>query len=96
LENSDNRPAFFDVDFYVTKVFNLARYQFSVYMKIFNLFDNLNEVNVFEDTGRAGETLELTRNQTAPRGVNTISEYFTRPDFYSSPRQIVLGVDFSF
>ena len=96
LENSDNRPAFFDVDFYVTKVFNLARYQFSVYMKIFNLFDNLNEVNVFGDTGRADETLELTRNQTAPRGVNTISEYFTRPDFYSSPRQIVLGVDFSF
>lgn len=96
LENSDNRPAFYDVDFYVTKYIEFAGHQFSLYMKIFNLFDTLNEVNVFGDTGRAGETLELTRNQTAPRGVNTIQEYFTRPDFYSSPRQIVLGVDLSF
>lgn len=96
LENSDNRPAFYDVDFYVTKFFELAGHQFSLYMKIFNLFDTLNEVNVFGDTGRAGDTLELTRNQTAPRGVNSIQEFFTRPDFYSSPRQIVLGVDFSF
>ncbi|MCJ7552837.1 MAG: TonB-dependent receptor plug domain-containing protein, partial [Ignavibacteriaceae bacterium] len=96
LENSDNRPAFYDVDFYITKFFELVGHQFSIYVKIFNLFDTLNEVNVFGDTGRAGDTLELTRNQTAPRGVNTIEEYFTRPDFYSSPRQIVIGADFSF
>jgi outer membrane receptor protein involved in Fe transport len=96
LENSDNKPAFYDVDFYVTKFFELAGNQFSIYMKIFNLFDTLNEVNVFGDTGRAGDTLELTRNQTAPRGVNTTKEFFTRPDFYSSPRQIVIGADFSF
>jgi outer membrane receptor protein involved in Fe transport len=96
LENSDNRPAFYDVDFYITKYFELAGRQLSVFLKIFNLFDTLNEVNVFGDTGRAGDTLELTRNQTAPRGVNTTKEFFTRPDFYSSPRQIVLGADFSF
>ncbi|MCK9211852.1 MAG: TonB-dependent receptor [Ignavibacteriaceae bacterium] len=96
LENSDNRPAFYDVDFYLTKYFELATHRVSIFMKIFNLFDTLNEVNVFGDTGRAGDTLELTRNQTAPRGVNTIKEFFTRPDFYSSPRQIVIGADFSF
>jgi Na+/H+-dicarboxylate symporter len=53
-------------------------------------------VNVFGDTGRAGDTLELTRNQTPPRGVNTLKEFFTRPDFYSSPRQVVLGAEISF
>lgn len=95
LENSDNRPAFFNVDFYITKYFEIIGQQFSVFAKIYNLFDTLNEVNVFGDTGRAGDTLELTRDQTAPRGVNTIQEYFTRPDFYSSPRQIVLGAEFS-
>ncbi len=96
LENSDNRPAFYDVDFYVTKYFELAGRQLSVFLKIFNLFDTLNEVNVFGDTGRAGDTLELTRNQTPPRGVNTLKEFFTRPDFYSSPRQVVLGAEISF
>jgi len=96
LENSDNRPAFYDVDFYLVKYFEVASNKISVFLKIFNLFDVLNEVNVFGDTGRAGDTLELTRNQSAPRGVNTIQEFFTRPDFYSSPRQIVVGADFSF
>ena len=96
LENSDNRPAFFNVDFYVTKYFEIIGQQFSVFAKIYNLFDTLNEVNVFGDTGRAGETLELTRNQQPPRGVNTIQEFFTRPDFYSSPRQIVFGASVSF
>lgn len=96
LENSDNRPAFYNVDFYITKYAELAGFQFSLFMKIYNLFDTLNEVNVFGDTGRAGDTLELTRNQSAPRGVNTTKEFFTRPDFYSSPRQIVIGADFSF
>ena len=96
LENSDNKPAYFDVDLYITKYLEIAGQQFSFFVKIYNLFDTLNEVNVFGDTGRAGDTLELTRNQTAPRGVNTTEEYFTRPDFYSSPRQIVIGADFSF
>ena len=96
LENSDNRPAFFDVDFYLTKYFEIIGQQFSVFAKIYNLFDTLNEVNVFGDTGRAGETLELTRNQAPPRGVNTVKEFFTRPDFYSSPRQIVLGATITF
>ena len=65
-------------------------------LKVFNLFDTLNEIEVFGDTGRAGYTLELTRNQQAPRGVNTLEEYFTRPDYYSAPRQIVIGASISF
>ena len=48
------------------------------------------------DTGQAGYTLELTREQEAPRGVNTLAEYFTRPDFYSAPRQVVIGGSISF
>jgi outer membrane receptor protein involved in Fe transport len=96
LENSDNRPAFYNVDLYLTKYMAFAGQQFSIFMKVFNLFDTLNELNVFGDTGRAGDTLELTRNQTPPRGVNTIQQFFTRPDFYSSPRQIVIGAEISF
>lgn len=96
LENSDNRPMFFNVDFYLTKYFKLIGQEFSVFLKIFNLFDRLNELNVFTDTGSAGTTLELTRAQEPPRGANTLTEFFTRPDFYSSPRQILFGASFSF
>lgn len=96
LENSETKPTFYNVDLYLTKYFELFGKQLSVFLKIYNLFDTLNEVNVFTDTGRAGYTLDLTRDQTPPRGVNTLAEYFTRPDFYSSPRQIIIGADFSF
>lgn len=96
LENSDNKPSIFNVDLYVTKYFDIGAYKISVFAKVFNLFDTANELDVFGDTGRAGYSLELTRNQEPPRGVNTIEEFFTRPDFYSAPRQIVLGASFVF
>jgi outer membrane receptor protein involved in Fe transport len=96
LENSDNKPTFFDADLYFTKYFRLLDRVFSLFLKIYNVFDTPDELNVFTDTGRAGYTLELTRPQVQPQGVNTLQEYFTRPDFYSAPRQVVVGASLSF
>jgi len=96
LENSDNRPSTFNVDLYMTKYFKVLNQQFSLFLKIYNLFDTANEKEIFTDTGRAGYTLELTRAKQQPRGVNTLKEYFTRPDYYSSPRRIVLGASVEF
>ncbi len=95
LENSSNRPIYMNYDLYLTKYFEIAGSKLSVFIKAYNLFDIKNENEVFGDTGRAGYTLELTRSQEAPRGVNTLEEYYTRPDFYSAPRQIVFGVNLS-
>ena len=96
LENSDTRPTFFSADMYITKYLKLFAVDVSVFVKIYNVFDTANELNVFGDTGRAGYTLDLTRAQQAPRGVNTLQEYYTRPDFYSAPRQVVVGGAVSF
>jgi len=96
LENSENKPKFFNVDMYLTKYLKIWDNEVSIFLKIYNLFDTANELDVFGDTGRAGYTLELTRAQEAPRGVNTLQEYFTRPDFYSAPRQIILGATLDF
>lgn len=93
LENSDRKPDFFNVDVFLTKDFNFFGTNASVFVRVFNLFDTENEVNVFTDTGRAGYTLELTRSQEAPRGVNTLEEYYSRPDFYSAPRSINIGLN---
>jgi outer membrane receptor protein involved in Fe transport len=96
LENSDTRPAVFNMDLYLTKYFNLFGKKISLFAKVYNLLDTENEIDVFSDTGRAGYTLELTRAQEAPRGVNTLEEFFTRPDYYSAPRQIVVGATLTF
>ncbi len=96
LENSDNKPAFFNVDLFLTKFLKLRNKDVSVFAKVFNLFDRANAKDVFADTGSASSTLELTRAQEAPRGVNSIEQFFTRPDFYGPPRQIVVGLSYSF
>ncbi len=96
LENSSNKPIYFNVDLYLTKYFTVTGVNLSVFIKVYNLFDTANEQDVFTDTGRAGYTLDLTRAQSAPRGVNTLQEFFARPDFYSSPRQVILGTSIDF
>jgi outer membrane receptor protein involved in Fe transport len=96
LENSDNRPSYFNMDFYVTKYFMLGSVNVSVFLKVYNVFDTASELEVYGDTGRAGYTLELTRAQEEPRGVNTLAEYYARPDFYSPPRQVVVGMSVGF
>ncbi len=96
LENSANKPTFFNVDLYITKYFKLFGMDLSVFAKIYNLFDTANELDVYTDTGRAGYTLAETQPQSPPRGVNTIQQYFSRPDFYSAPRQILIGASFDF
>jgi TonB dependent receptor-like, beta-barrel/CarboxypepD_reg-like domain/TonB-dependent Receptor Plug Domain len=96
LENSDKKPMFFTSDLYITKYLTFGQARATAFLKVYNLFDTANEREVFGDTGRAGTTLELTRAQVAPRGMNTLKEFFTRPDFYSAPRQIVLGLSYAF
>jgi outer membrane receptor protein involved in Fe transport len=96
IQNSSNKPAFFNVDLYLTKYLKLDGVNLSVFAKIYNLFDTPNEVNVFTDTGRAGYTLQLTQPQSAPKGVNTLAEFYTRPDYYSSPRQVIVGAQIDF
>ena len=97
LENSDNMPPYYNFDVYLTKYLRLFDdYRISVFLKVYNLFDTANEINVFSDTGRAGYTLALTQQQPLVRGVNTLAQYYTRPDFYSAPRQVQLGAAFTF
>jgi outer membrane receptor protein involved in Fe transport len=96
IQNSSNKPAFFNVDLYLTKYLKLEGFNLSVFAKVYNLFDTPNEINVFTDTGRAGYTLQLTQPQSAPKGVNTLAQFYTRPDYYSSPRQVIVGAQIDF
>ena len=96
LENSANKPTFFNVDLYLTKYMKLFGFNFSLFAKIYNLFDTGNQLDVFNDTGSAAYTLDETRAQAAPHGVNTIQQFYIRPDFYSAPRQVLIGAQVDF
>ena len=99
LENSGNMPMFFNTDMYITKYFDLFNLPLSVFLKIYNIFDTANEINVYTDTGRAGYTLALTQAEQVAgpvRGDNTLQQYYSRPDFYSAPRQVEIGMSLIF
>jgi outer membrane receptor protein involved in Fe transport len=95
LVNSETRPFQYSVDLYATQHFSFAGYTASLFAKFYNLFDTENELNIFTDTGRANYSVQAGYSGR-PRGINSTEEYYTRPDFYSAPRQIVAGVEFIF
>ncbi len=94
LVNSETRPTTVSLDLYVTKYFDFFGSPINVFAKVYNVFDTKNELDVFTDTGRAGYSVQ-SGFEGRPRGINTIAEYYTRPDFYSAPRQVILGLGIS-
>ncbi len=97
FENSGRRPNIFSVDMYLYKDFKWYGANYSFFVRVFNLFDRLNEQDIFSDTGRAGYTLApLYVGGLRPRGLNTLDQYFTRPDYYSEPRRVQLGLELKF
>lgn len=97
IENNSRQPLIYTFDLYFNKMFKFAGFNYVGFVRIFNLFDRLNEINVFPDTGRAGYTLTpFDLSYIHPRGINELEDYFIRPDFYSAPREIQIGLRVSF
>lgn len=95
IENSDRKPMYYNMDMYASKNFTLSNNtKLSVFAKIYNLFDIKNEIGVYNDTGRAFPNLRYYSGE--PQGLNTKEEYLFRPDFYSAPRRVSIGVSVSF
>ena len=94
VENGGRKPDEFSVDLYATKRFKFNEVAITMFLKIYNLLDRLNERNVFSDTGRATYSTEpLYFGSERPRGLNTLEDYYIRPDFYSAPREIQFGLE---
>ena len=95
FENSERRPSQINLDLRATKSFNMIGTLWTFNFNIYNLLDRRNEVIVYSDTGRSGYSLIPTYTPE-DQGVNTLSEYLYRPDYYSAPRQVRVGLSASF
>ena len=102
--NSGRKPMQTNVDLLVEKSFEIQNTVVTLFAKVFNLFDELNERSVYDNTGRATYNLEETKGgpqetnrlaETIP-GVHSASEYFIRPQYYSAPREVRLGISLEF
>ena len=84
----------------LNKNFSLAQRGIEIFAKVYNVLDLRNERYVFTDTGRSEYTfinrsLQETEGFKAhygEPGVHTWEEYFTRPDYFSPPRLITIGL----
>jgi outer membrane receptor protein involved in Fe transport len=98
LTNSQNKPEFFNLDARAYYEVPFGMLKLVAFLRVFNLLDIENEVNVFNDTGRAGFTTDLAkaRKENPPQLVNTFEEFFRRPAYYSEPRRIEFGMNLEF
>ncbi|MCL5027757.1 MAG: TonB-dependent receptor [Bacteroidetes bacterium] len=102
--NSGRRPSQAVIDLLAEKALSLYGFDFTIFLKIFNLFDTLNERVVYNDTGRA--TYTLVANQSVAVATDDLSkkipsvhsadEYFNQPTYYQPPREVKLGLSMEF
>ena len=97
-ENSESKPTTVNVDMRLYKEFDLFSTRFMLFLRVFNLFDNRNQTDVYDDTGRADFTtdLERVRSLNPSLYVNTLEEWYNNASYYSAPRRIELGFTFNF
>ena len=94
-ENSERKPVHMNVDLNAHKDFVLMGLKSTIFLKVYNLFDRKNEVKVYEDTGRAGYTLESFYAGDW-RNYSTLDDYLNRPQYYSEPRRVIFGMTVGF
>ncbi len=96
FENSGRKPLNYNVDLRIYRQFKMGKTDFNFFIKVYNLFDRKNEINVYADTGRSGYSL-VSQYIGERRGyVNSLDEWLRRPDFYSEPRKMLIGFDVEF
>lgn len=93
-ENSERKPARYNIDLRAYYNFKLSDLKLSMFLNIYNLTDRMNELDVYTDTGRA--SYSLIPSPGVIRGVNTLEEYLIRPNYYSAPRYFTVGVSVGF
>jgi hypothetical protein len=93
FENSERKPFNYNIDLRISRQFEFLKMKYNLFLKVYNLFDTKNEINVFNDTGRAGYSLISQYIAERRAYVNTLDEWLTRPDYYSEPRKVVIGFD---
>lgn len=102
--NAARKPEQINVDLFADYQITLFDLGMNFFVKVYNVFDRLNELNVFEDTGRSSYTLAPKRGEGAVidqnygkvPGVHSMEDYYNNPSNYSAPREIRVGYSLNF
>ncbi|MEX1055578.1 MAG: TonB-dependent receptor, partial [Rhodothermales bacterium] len=87
--NSRRIPSGFQVDLSAHYEINVSGLRPRIFLQVYNLLDSRNANAVFTDTGEPDLTFVQPFASVDPG-------YFVRPEFYSEPRRVHLGVEIKF
>jgi len=90
FENSERKPYTFNVDLNTKYILPINKARLTFYVQVKNLFDRLNAVDVFKDTGDPATSLIPTYIPEQP--IHSLTDFLTRPDYYKAPRQVIFGI----
>ena len=102
FKNSDRKPNRYNLDFKAQKFLEIAGLNLTVFLKVDNVFDHLNENSVYSNTGRATQRARLPYDEKIQRemlkqgGQFTMQEWDNQPQWFSPPRRVQLGVSVKF
>jgi hypothetical protein len=88
--NAERRPATAEVDLYAFRDFEVGPVRPRLYFQVYNLFNAQSANTVYADTGRP----DITFN--GPEITNDDPGFYFRPDYYSQPRRVQLGMEIKF
>ncbi len=108
--NSARRPLNFNVDLRFEKFLKMGLMNYSIFIQVNNLLDLDNERIIHGSTGRSLTSLEETNNSTRFDLLRSqiknnpeiffperfLDDYYQREDWLSEPREIRMGISFSF
>ncbi len=98
-KNNATKPSIFGTDVRIYYRIPGIRANLQLFLQAQNLFDTVQEVGVYEDTGRADEsvTLELFRRTgTKVGGLNSLDEFYYRQENFGAPRKVSIGLNYRF
>ena len=94
--NSRLKPQTFDMDFKASRKVNIAGMEFGVSLNVNNLLDTRNATSVHTDTGSPTYSGRLQSILDDMYVLNTVGEYIEYPTWFYAPREILLGINYSF
>ncbi|MFA4907868.1 MAG: hypothetical protein WC602_06360, partial [archaeon] len=81
-------------DLNLSKDFQVKTVMISPFIKIKNLFDRRNNLEVYSSSGSADYNYNMIFETY--RGYGTQEEWYVQPNYYDEPRNIIIGCSVSF
>jgi outer membrane receptor protein involved in Fe transport len=97
-DNSQYKPNISSMDLYINRKFNIYNYELAFFITVYNLLDQKGQTGVYSDTGVADYSTYIDPSYVSYNILRngTIDDYRNRPEWYIAPRQMQMGVSFTF